>query len=137
MSCTGGETGRVPPTDDAPLFDRLVPVLAVTDLPAERDFYVRLGFTVTYRNPGLPGLVTLAAGTVEFGLERRVTFSTEHAARSLVWQIRVHELDRARNRLKAAGVPFREQITSRDGQQCTVLQVITPNGYRLLLQQGP
>ena len=38
----------------APLYDRLVPILQVADLQAERDFYVALGFTVSYEGPEFP-----------------------------------------------------------------------------------
>jgi hypothetical protein len=124
----------VSPTDHPVLFDRLVPVLAVIDLPAERNFYVRLGFTVIDRRPDL---VTLRAGAVEFGLERRITFNAEHAARTLVWQIRIHKIDEVRDQLRAANLPFREHSATCDGEQCTVLQLTTPNGYRLLLQHDP
>jgi hypothetical protein len=120
-------------TDDPALFNRLVPVLAVLDLAAERDFYIRLGFTVTDRRPGL---VTLTAGAVEFGLERRVTFNAEHAARTLSWQIRVHTIDQVRNQLRAAGLPFREERTTHDDEARTVLQVTTPNSYRLVLHDS-
>jgi len=38
----------------APLFSRIIPILFVSDLQAERDFYVRLGFHVTYEGPEYP-----------------------------------------------------------------------------------
>lgn len=120
--------------DHPVLFDRLVPVLAVIDLPAERNFYARLGFTAVDRGADH---VTLAAGTVEFGLERRVTFDAEHAARTLVWQIRVHKIDHVRDQLRAANVPFREHRTTQDGEEHTVLRITTPNGYRLVLRDVP
>lgn len=35
----------------AALFSRIIPILFVGDLQAERDFYVGLGFHVTYEGP--------------------------------------------------------------------------------------
>ena len=43
----------------AALFNRIIPILFVSDLEAERDFYVRLGFHVTYEGPEYPHFLAL------------------------------------------------------------------------------
>src|ERR1700735_2238025 len=55
----------------AALFNRIIPILFVSDLRAERDFYVRLGFHVTYEGPEYPYFLALGHGPVEFGIEWR------------------------------------------------------------------
>src|SRR5258706_190344 len=46
----------------APLFRRIIPILFVSDLRAERDFYLRLGFRVTYEGPEYPYFLVLGHG---------------------------------------------------------------------------
>jgi hypothetical protein len=59
----------------AALFSRIIPILFVSDLRAERDFYVRLGFYVTYQGPEYPYFLALGHGRIEFGIEWRQGFS--------------------------------------------------------------
>ena len=61
-----GET-RHDPSD---LITRLVPILVVPDLDAERAFYEALGLRVTYEGPEYPDFIGLGNEAVEFGLER-------------------------------------------------------------------
>jgi lactoylglutathione lyase len=50
--------------------DRAFPIISVSDLPATRTFYERLGFTQTYQFPpeGEPGFVTMARGDASIGI---------------------------------------------------------------------
>jgi lactoylglutathione lyase len=50
--------------------DRAFPIISVTDLPATRTFYERLGFTQTYQFPpdGEPGFVTMERGGASIGI---------------------------------------------------------------------
>ncbi len=57
------------------LFSRIIPILFVSDLAAERDFYIRLGFQVTYEGPEYPDFASLGHGSIEFGIERREGFT--------------------------------------------------------------
>ncbi len=52
------------------LITRLVPILVVRDLDAERAFYEALGLRVTYEGPEYPDFIGLGNEAVEFGLER-------------------------------------------------------------------
>jgi catechol 2,3-dioxygenase-like lactoylglutathione lyase family enzyme len=65
----------------AALFNRIIPILFVSDLEAERDFYVRLGFHVTYEGPEYPYFLALGHGPVEFGIERKAGFRSDLAVR--------------------------------------------------------
>ena len=92
------------------LFSRIIPILFVADLAAERDFYIRLGFHVTYEGPEYPDFASLGHGTVEFGIERRDGFRFGAPDHVLTWQLGVSDIDLARKRLTEAGVPFREEL---------------------------
>ena len=58
----------------AALFNRIIPILFVSDLEAERDFYVGLGFHVTYpvRSTRISSLWGM--DRLEFGIEREAGF---------------------------------------------------------------
>ena len=87
----------------AALFNRIIPILFVSDLEAERDFYVRLGFQVTYEGPEYPEFLALGHGSVEFGIERKPGFRTDSPDHVLTWQFGVGDIAAARSRLTAAG----------------------------------
>jgi catechol 2,3-dioxygenase-like lactoylglutathione lyase family enzyme len=121
----------------AALFNRIIPILFVSDLEAERDFYVRLGFHVTYEGPEYPDFTALGHGSVEFGIERKAGFSRDRPDQVLAWQFGVNDIGQARQRLTDAGVPFTEQLMTPSADwQYRLLHARTPNGYHLLLEEG-
>jgi hypothetical protein len=121
----------------AVLFRRIIPILFVGDLLAERDFYLRLGFRVTYEGPEYPYFLALGHGPVEFGIEWQKGFSPSGPDRVLTWQFGVTDLDEAKKLFESAGVPYREELMSpSEGWQYRVLHARTPNGYHLLLEEG-
>jgi catechol 2,3-dioxygenase-like lactoylglutathione lyase family enzyme len=121
----------------AALFSRIIPILFVGDLRAERQFYEALGFQVTYEGPEYPYFLALGYGKIEFGIEWRRDFSPAVVDRVLTWQFGVSDIELAKKRLTAAGVRYREELMtpSRDWQY-RVLHARTPNGYHLLLEEG-
>jgi len=119
------------------LFDRLVPILFVSNLSTERDFYVSLGFTVTYQGSEFPDFIAVGHGSIEFGIERREDFASELPDRVLTWQLGVKDIDTTKQLLTKAGVSFREEeVAPREDWKYRVLHVRTPNGYHLMLE-GP
>jgi catechol 2,3-dioxygenase-like lactoylglutathione lyase family enzyme len=119
------------------LFSRIIPILFVGDLQAERQFYEALGFQVTYEGPEYPYFVALGHGQIEFGIEWRRDFSHTVLDRVLTWQFGVSDLDLAKKRLTEAGVRFREELmTPSPDWQYRVVHARTPNGYHLLLEEG-
>jgi catechol 2,3-dioxygenase-like lactoylglutathione lyase family enzyme len=121
----------------AALFSRIIPILFVGDLAAERDFYIRLGFHVTYEGPEYPDFTSLGHGSIEFGIERRPGFRAGAPDHVLTWQIGVSDIDLAKKRLADAGVAYREELMSPAVDwEYRVLHARTPNGYHLLLEEG-
>jgi hypothetical protein len=130
----GGHDVNSPGKND-PLFDRLIPILLVSDVVAERDFYVRLGFAVSYQGAEFPDFIALASGPLEFGIERSQNFASDTPDRVLTWQIGVTDIETAKRRLTSAGVSFREEwVTPREDWTYRVLHTRTPNGYHLMLE---
>ena len=120
-----------------PLFERLIPILFVVDLHAERDFYISLGFTVTYQGSEFPDFIALGHGSIEFGISRRDHFTSDLPDRVLTWQFGVKDIDATKQLLTSGGVAFHEEwITPREDWKYRVLHVRTPNGYQLMLE-GP
>jgi catechol 2,3-dioxygenase-like lactoylglutathione lyase family enzyme len=121
----------------AALFNRIIPILFVSDLQAERDFYVRLGFHVTYEGPEYPYFLALGHGSVEFGIEWREGFSSSGPDKVLTWQFGICDIQQAKERLAGAGVRYREELMTPSADwQYRVLHARTPNGYHLLLEEG-
>jgi catechol 2,3-dioxygenase-like lactoylglutathione lyase family enzyme len=121
----------------ASLFERLIPILFVNDLHAERDFYVSLGFTVTYQGTEFPDFIALGHGSIEFGISRREKFTSDLPERVLSWQFGVKDIDTAKQRLTSEGITFREEwVTPSEDWKYRVLHASTPNGYHLMLE-GP
>ena len=54
-----GDCGSILCRAMAVLFRRIIPILFVSDLRAERDFYLQLGFRVTYEGPEYPYFLAL------------------------------------------------------------------------------
>ena len=126
-----------PQEQKASLFERLIPILFVADLQAERDFYVSLGFTVTYQGVEFPDFIALGRDSIEFGISRRESFTSELPDRVLTWQFGVKDIDTTKQRLTSVGVTFREEwVTPREDWKYRVLHARTPNGYSLMLE-GP
>jgi hypothetical protein len=117
-----------------PVFERLVPIVYVTDLDAEVTFYETLGFAVIYRGDEFPDFVAMRQGEIQFGIERRAGFRAEDANRSLMWQFQVDDL---------TGIV---ELCDRHGIRCTPpelywermdaweMKVWSPNGYRVNLE---
>ena len=122
---------------EASLFERLIPILFVNDLSAERDFYVSLDFTVTYQGPEFPDFIALGHGPIEFGISHREQFTADLPDRVLSWQFGVTDIDTVKQRLTSGGIAFREEwVTPREDWKYRVLHAHTPNGYHLMLE-GP
>ena len=127
----------VKPKQEVSLFERLIPILFVNDLSAERDFYVALDFTVTYQGTEFPDFIALGHGSIEFGISRREQFTSDLPDRVLSWQFGVRDIDTVKQRLTSAGIAFREEwVTPREDWKYRVLHTHTPNGYHLMLE-GP
>jgi len=119
------------------LFERLVPILFVADLLAERDFYVGLGFTVTYQGAEFPEFIALGQGAIEFGISRRATFTSDLPEQVLTWQFGVKDIEATKQRLNSVKVAFTEEwIVPRPDWKYRVLHARTPNSYTLMLE-GP
>jgi hypothetical protein len=117
--------------------ERLIPILFVRDIAAEKRFYTELGFSITYEGAEFPGFVALGFGSVEFAVEQRDDFDRSNPPRTLVWQLGVTDIDAARSVLDAMGASYTEEtMTPAEDWKYRVLRTTTPNGYDLLLE-GP
>jgi catechol 2,3-dioxygenase-like lactoylglutathione lyase family enzyme len=133
----GHEQETNPQEKQAALFQRLIPILFVADVQAERDFYISLGFTVTYQGAEFPDFIALGLGSIEFGISRREDFTADLPDRVLTWQFGVADIELTKQRLTAGGVAFHEEwVTPREDWKYRMLHTRSPNGYHLLLE-GP
>ncbi len=120
-----------------PLITRLVPILYVRDLNAERSFYETLGFTVTYEGTEYPEFIAIGCGSVEFGLERREDFDGAQAPQVLIWQLGVSSVDAAAAVCQQAGIACAlETHEPGENWRYRTLRLRSPNGFEVLLE-GP
>jgi catechol 2,3-dioxygenase-like lactoylglutathione lyase family enzyme len=146
--------------DPSDLITRLVPILVVRDLDAERAFYEALGLRVTYEGPEYPDFIGLGNEAVEFGLERPKSPSDPSRAdggpardadgepardadgepareRVLTWQLGVTNVDEAVARCGAAGLAFTIEVHEpRPDWRYRTLKLRSPSGFDVVLE-GP
>ena len=121
--------------DASKLFTRLAPVLNVTDLPAERAFYEKLGLPVIYQGAEYPDFIAFGTDTLHFGIQAASASNDPPAV--LTWQIGVTDIDSAIERCQSAGISYElEQNDPAPGWTYRRLLIRTPSGYRLALE-GP
>jgi hypothetical protein len=133
----GYMSGHIDERQPGELFTRLVPILYVEDLTAERHVYEALGMRVTYEGPEYPDFIALGTGTLEFGLERRENFRAEAVAQVLIWQLGVSDLDEAARLCIRAGLTFESQTHEpAEDWRYRTLRLVSPNGYSVVLE-GP
>jgi catechol 2,3-dioxygenase-like lactoylglutathione lyase family enzyme len=134
------------------LITRLVPILVVRDLDAERAFYEVLGLRVTYEGPEYPDFIGLGNEAVDFGLERpkspggsppadggpaRESTGEPARERVLTWQLGVSNVDEAVARCEAAGLAFTIEVHEpRPDWRYRTLKLRSPSGFDVVLE-GP
>lgn len=126
------------------LITRLVPILVVRDLDAERAFYEALGLRVTYEGPEYPDFIGLGNEAVEFGLERPKSPGGSPSPdgepareRVLTWQLGVSNVDEAVARCEAAGLAFTVEVHEpRPDWRYRTLKLRSPSGFDVVLE-GP
>jgi lactoylglutathione lyase len=83
--------------------DRAFPIISVTDLPATRAFYERLGFVQAYQFPpeGEPGFVTMQRGSSSIGIGAGGAVEEDRFG----YWVYVDDVDAALEELRRAGAP--------------------------------
>ena len=119
-----------------PLFTRLAPVLNVSDLAAERDFYEKLGLPVTYEGEEYPDLIAFGTDTIQFGIQQASGDNDPPSV--LTWQIAVSDIDAAADRCQAAGLQYELEVNEPTPTwKYRRLLLQTPSGYHLALEGDP
>ena len=122
--------------ESAPEFTKPAPIVLVSDLDAEVEFYSKLGFRIIYQGEEFPGFVALESGAVGFGLQQDSSFEPSHIRSVLVWQFQVRSL---RPFMRIAYEHHwrtngpRQYWPEQDAWEFTVY---SPNGYPLVVE-GP
>jgi len=115
------------------LFTRLAPVLNVSDLAAEREFYEKLGLPVIYEGEEYPDCIAFGTDTIPFGIHQATSDNDPPSV--LTWQIAVSDIDAAADRCKAAGLQYELEVNQPTPTwKYRRLLLQTPSGYRLALE---
>jgi len=118
-----------------PLFTRLAPVLNVSDLAAEREFYEKLGLPVIYEGDEYPDFIAFGTDTIHFGIQQADRENDPPSV--LTWQIAVSDVDAAADRCRADGLQYELEVNEpAPDWKYRRLLLQTPSGYRLALEGG-
>ncbi len=126
------------------LYSILSPILFVKDLVAEKEFYLKLGFEVSYGGERLPSgevyedFIGLKYGDcIEFGIEKKENFDFKDVSRVLTWQISTSSLKEVLKLCGKYGIKVTQEpkVVVKDWNLWEV-EVQSPNGYEVTFE-GP
>ena len=125
--------------EQKPLYNILTPIIYVNNLKAEKQFYLDLGFTVSYEADDIPGFLGLAfKETIEFGLQQKDGFNATEASKQFVWQIGANSLHAITDICKAKGYEITESPTlCVEEWNLWEIKVKSPNGYEVTFEGPP
>lgn len=112
------------------MFTQLRPILFVDDLPAEIDFYQRLGFQLEFQTGDFAGLVF--GKPILFGLQQRPGARFE-TAQPIIWQIATDDITAVLERCQQEHMPILQPPQLQDWGEWT-MTVVSPNGYRVVFE---
>jgi hypothetical protein len=118
----------------AELITKMIPILAMKDPGAERDFYGLLGLRTTYEGPEYPGFIAVGNDAVEFGLS--LLPDADQDSSTMTWQLGVSDVDAAIAACERGGLSFDVIVeTPRKDWTYRVVKVQSPNGMQVLLEE--
>ncbi len=120
------------------MYTRLIPVLPVGDVLAEREFYENLGFT-RYVDPEEEypeeAFSALEAGpSIRFGISVVPEFDSSEAESRLWWQFETSDVDAVHGRAITAGLDVEQRPKAEPWGRRT-LKLRTPNGYLVTFEE--
>ena len=123
---------------ERPLYTRLIPVLPVADVLAEREFYERLGFT-HFVDPAeqYPATAFAALGYGEdivFGVALSPEFDPANADSRLWWQVEAPDVWPIHARAREANLEI-EQPPQIEPWGRRTLKLRSPNGYVVTFEE--
>ena len=112
------------------MFTQLRPVLYVDDLPAELDFYQKLGFQILFQDPEFVGLVF--GKPILFGLQHRsgAKFDVDQP---VIWQIATDNMDAVVQCCQQENFIIQQKPELQSWGEWT-MTVLSPNGYRVIFE---
>jgi uncharacterized glyoxalase superfamily protein PhnB len=120
------------------MYTRLIPVLPVGDVLAEREFYEMLGFN-RYVDPDeqYPDAEFAAlefGSAIRFGVSVAPNFDPSEAETRLWWQFETSDIDAVHHRATAAGLRVEQPPTAESWGRRT-LKLRSPNGYLVTFEE--
>jgi len=116
------------------LFDGLAPILFVKDLESEKQFYLDLGFEISYEGDEFPGFIAFSSGThVNFGIEQKKDVKISEVNKGLYWQFVTTDIEELTKLCMEKGIKIlrKEHIAPNKNWQYTEMTVKSPNGYEV------
>ncbi len=121
------------------MYSRLIPVLPVGDVRAERLFYESLGFEL-HVDPDeqYPESVFAAlqyGPSILFGVSVISDFDADESESRLWWQFETLDIDAVRDRAESAGLAIEQPPTVEEWGRRT-LKLRSPNGYLVTFEEA-
>ena len=110
------------------MYLRLQPILFVSNLEAEKNFYKQLGFTITYEGTKF---VAVAHGDILFGLQHKPDVDLTNLP--FIWQIGSSDVEIIYRMCSMANIPIIQKPTLEDWGEWSLI-VESPNGYRVIFE---
>ena len=121
------------------MYTRLIPVLPVADVPAERQFYEALGFKhhvdPNEQYPESAFAALKAGASILFGVSVSAEFEPESAESRLWWQFETSDLDAVHRQARVAELPVVQAPTREEWGRRT-LKLRSPNGYLVTFEEA-
>ena len=109
----------------ADLVTKLLPILRVPDLDAERRFYESFGLRTTYAGEEFPDFIAVGNDSVEFGL----TKGAGEDSAAFQWQLGVGDVDAVVEICEISGWTYKVEVEQPgDGWLYRVVKVVAPSG---------
>lgn len=121
-----------------PLFDMLVPIIYVSDLQAEKQFYLDLGFQISYEGKKFPNFIGIKCGNkIEFGLQKKKVDANK-INRLFFWQLTVLNLNELIQLCKKRKIKIlrKGNVNVTKNWSYSEITIKSPNGYRVNIE-GP
>jgi catechol 2,3-dioxygenase-like lactoylglutathione lyase family enzyme len=118
----------------AELVTKLLPILRVPDLDAERRFYESFGLRTTYAGEEFPDFLAIGNDAVEFGLSKGDGIDPA----SFQWQLGVSDVDAVVEVCEVSGWDYRVEVEEPgDGWLYRVVKVRAPGGAEVWFEGDP
>ena len=116
------------------LYTMLIPILKAKDLDAEVEFYLSLGFELSYNDEDFKAVKY--GDCIEFGLSRKADVNVEGVSQHFTWQIAVNSVQEVLDICREKNLEVVQGLKkyTYDFGDVSTITVRSPNGYHVVFE---